>query len=160
MLAFALVRQRVETGQNFIDKTRMAHQDAMLRQPVKKLPYQAAEIGRPGEIIGAGKSRIEGDPGPRGAAAELRAQYVKEERLWRDQPPRQRSGLARLPDPGGGRHVLHRRKEGITDLRIELHMLVAIDEIRGAAEQSGKGRKLHLHFRGEDFRIKPPRKAG
>src|SRR6201999_1264885 len=73
--------QRVEADKGFVDKSGMTHDETTLRQPVEKFSHQGAEIGLPGKIIGAGESGIEGDIGAPGAAAELRAQDVEEQRL-------------------------------------------------------------------------------
>src|SRR5450631_1211931 len=74
---FALHRQRVEADQGFVDETRVAHDEAALRQTIEKLSHQDAEIGRLRKIISAGESRIECDVGAQGAAAKLRAQDVE-----------------------------------------------------------------------------------
>src|SRR5882724_12750909 len=160
VLAFALRRQRVEADQGLIDEARMAHHEAMLRQPVEELLHQAAEIGLPRKIVGAGKSGIESEVGARGAAAELRAQGIEQQRLGCAEPSDQRSVAAALPDPGRGGRVLDRRQKRVAYLRIELDVLVAVDEIRGTAEHLAEGCKLHLQLRLKDLGIEPAHKAG
>ena len=64
-----------------------------------------------------------------------------------------------LANPGVGRGFLHRRQERVAHLRKQLRMLVAVDEIRRAAEQFAEGRKLHHQFGMDDFGIEPPQQA-
>ena len=73
VLVLALDRQRVEADQDVVDESRVTHDQAVLRQPIEKLPHQHAEIGLPGKIIGAIESGIECNIGAGGALSKLRA---------------------------------------------------------------------------------------
>src|SRR3954447_15482885 len=111
VFALALIGQRIEADQGVIDKTRVTHDEAALRQAFYKLPHQLPEIRRFRKIIGAGECRIEGDLRTRRAAPETRAQDVEQQRLGRTEPPRQRLTASALTYPGLGRGFLHRREK-------------------------------------------------
>ena len=64
-----------------------------------------------------------------------------------------------LADPGLGRGFFHRRQKRVADLGKQLHVLVAVDEIRSAAEHFVEGGKLHDQFGMDDFGIEPPQQA-
>src|SRR3984885_2899968 len=79
VFALALVGERIEADQDLVDQSGVTHDDAVVRQGNEKLLHQGAEIGWPGEIIGASEAGIENDIGVPGAAAKLRAQDVEHE---------------------------------------------------------------------------------
>ena len=107
--------------------------------PSRNCRISDAEIGLPGEIIGAGESGVEGEFGARGAPAELRAQGVENQRLRGAEPPGQRLVAAALANPGAGCGLFHRRQERVAHLRKQLRVLVTVDKIRRAAEQFAEG---------------------
>ena len=162
VFAFALRRQRIEADQHIVHEARMAHDDSGLRHPLKELAHQGAEIGLPGKIIGAGKSGVEGNAGAGGAAAELRAQHVENQRLRRIQTLRQRPVAAALANPCVGCCFLDRRQESLAHARKELRMLVAIDKVGAAAEQLDEGCELHRQFGLDEFgsRVFPSDRGG
>src|SRR5229473_1032814 len=141
VLVLALGRQRVEAEKGFVDKARVTHDEAILRQSVEKLPHQRAEIRLWGKIISAGEGGIECDVGARGAAAKLRTQNVEKQRLGGAEPPGQRLPASALANPGVGRGFFHRRQECVAHHRKQLRVLMTVDEIRGAAEQFAESLK-------------------
>src|SRR3984893_13031231 len=90
VLVLAMGCKRIEADQGIVDEAGMAHDETALRQPIEKLPHQGAEIRSLREIVSAGESGIERDVRPRGAAAELRAQDVENQRLGAAEPAGQR----------------------------------------------------------------------
>ena len=117
MFNFALGGQRVEAYKRVVDKAGMTHDEPALRHPVEKFAHQGAEIGPPREIIGSRESGIAGDIGARGEATKLRTQEVENQRLRRAEPPGQGLIASALANPGAGRGLLHRRKEGLAHPR-------------------------------------------
>src|ERR1700693_155983 len=100
VFVLAMGCKRIQADQGIVDEAGMAHDETALRQPIEKLPHQGAEIRSLREIVSAGESGIERDVRPRGAAAELRAQDVENQRLGGAEPPRQRLIASALADPG------------------------------------------------------------
>src|ERR1700722_10923121 len=153
VFALALIGERIEADQDVVDQAGVTHHDAIFRQMVEKLLHQRAEIGWPGEIIGAGEAGIERDAGAPGAVAKLRAQDVEHQRLGRTKPLAKRLTATALAHPGAGSGFLDRRQKCVADLRKQLRMLVTIDKIRRAAEQLAESRELHPHFGMDDLGI-------
>ena len=134
MFSFTLMGQRVKAGEGFVDKSRMAHHQASVGKPVDETSQPIAEIGGVGKIVGPGEAWIKGDAVIAGATAESRAQKVEQQRFWCIQPLRQRQIAAALAHPGFGGGGPDRAKKRVAQLRKQLHVLVAVDVIRGAAE--------------------------
>src|SRR4051812_977192 len=133
ILALALPGERIEAGQDVVDETRVAHDNAALGKTLEKLLHQTGKIGSARKIIGAGECRIECNIRARGAATELRTQQLDYQRLGSKKAPMQRPMASALPHPGGGCGLLHGREKTLADLRKQLNVLMAIDEIRRAA---------------------------
>ena len=117
MFLFPNGREWIEAAQGIIDETGVTHDHPILRQAFEKLVHQPPEIDRSRKIIGAGESRVECDPGARGAAAEFPAQDVENQRLGRSKPPRKRLIASALADPGAGGSGFDGRQEGVTYFR-------------------------------------------
>src|SRR5439155_1223269 len=83
---FALGGQRIETDQDIVDESGMAHHEAAIRQQIEELRHQGTEVGCPRKIIGAGEGGVECETCARGALAELRAQDIEQQRLGRAEP--------------------------------------------------------------------------
>src|SRR5258707_14926677 len=75
----ALARQRVEPAQLFIDKARVAHDDAAVRQAIEKSWKDIGEFHVAPEAIRACKRRIGANPERHGALTESLAQHVEQE---------------------------------------------------------------------------------
>src|SRR5436190_24024325 len=76
---FARGSERVEADEDLIDESRMAHDDAVLWQPVEKRSHQRAIVGLARIIVGAGECRVKGDTGLRCTASKLRAEIVEQQ---------------------------------------------------------------------------------
>src|SRR5262245_23915986 len=107
----------------------MAHDDAVLREAVEEILHQRAIVHLSCIVIGARKGWIDGKAGARRALGELCTHDIEEQRLWRQQPLSKRLIAHGLAHPGVGRLILYRSEKAITDDRIKLHMLMAIDEV-------------------------------
>ncbi len=75
------VGERVEPLQLGVDKARMAHDHAAVRQAVEKARKQRREIGVVVEVVGAGEGRIGAHAERCGAPAEAPAQDVEQKAL-------------------------------------------------------------------------------
>src|SRR4051812_14071216 len=135
MLPFSLMGQRVEFDQGVVDKSGMAHHQALVRQAIEKSTQQSAEVGSAGKVIGAGERRIEGKAVPRGVTAKSRAERIEQHGFWRADPPGRLRSASALAHPGVRRGGLDRRQESLAYLGKQLDVLMAIDVIRNAAEQ-------------------------
>ena len=74
----------------------------------------------------------------------------------------QRRGPPALPDPGAGGALLHHREQRVADLRQQVNVLVAVDEIRrppeGLAERLDLALRFHGGERGRRARRASPRR--
>ena len=129
--------------------------------PSRKLPHQRAEIRLPRKIIGAGEAGIEGDAGARGAACETARSGCRAPAPWAS-PSRRAKGWPRPPwrTQASGAACLHRGQKGVAHLRKQLHVLMAVDKVRRAAEQLAERRELRSDLGVDDLGIEPPQQAG
>src|SRR5216684_8791154 len=113
VFALALLSQRIEAYKGFVDEAGMTHDKTALRQPSEKFSHQRAVIGLLRKIISAGESGIEGDIGPRGSGAKLRAQDIQKQRLGCAEPPGQGLLSSALANPGGRGCLFHCRQKRV-----------------------------------------------
>src|SRR2546430_1097597 len=81
VFALAQGRKRVETLEFGIDMAWVAHHESACRQPFEESRKMRGEIRMETKRIGAGKSRIGGDPKLCGPGAEFAAQPVDQQAL-------------------------------------------------------------------------------
>src|SRR5262249_20985575 len=117
---------------------------------------QRGKICRWIEIVDAGKRRIGGDSELRCAAAKAAAEPAQRQRLEvaRQNPQRQRAPA--LAHPGGGCGAFDRLERRVANLREEMHMLMAVDEVARACECVRERRKLRVDLAGKRYGIEPP----
>src|SRR6185437_15982005 len=130
--SLALVRERIETLQFGVDEAGMAHDQAAIRQPGQEAREDLGESAVAAEIIGAGEGRIGGDAALPSLAAKTHAQNVEQQFLASFESAG-RTRTAALSDPGFGRHFRSHLEHGVTHLRKQMYVLVAVDEIGRSA---------------------------
>src|SRR6516165_2371915 len=81
---------RIKPLQLGIDKTGMAHNHAVIRQPLQKTRKERAEISVLGKVIGAGKGWIGAQAKSYRPAAESTTEQIEEKPLRVGEPPPQR----------------------------------------------------------------------
>src|SRR5262249_18764095 len=98
-LAFAFFRQRVKLAQFVIDKARMAHHDAAVRQAIEEAWKNFRKVGSAAETVGAREGRVGSNPKCACPAAESSAQNVEKQTFWVEQFLRRRQDVAALAYP-------------------------------------------------------------
>ena len=133
---FALAQrgERIEPLQLRIHEARMAHDHAAIRQLIEEAGEQGREIGVVAERIGARETRIGAQAERIGALPEIVAQVIEQPGLAVAQAEGARRHPPALPQPGARRIGLGDLEHRFADLRKQMHVLMAVDEIGRAAE--------------------------
>src|SRR5690349_726811 len=116
----------------------MAHDEAVVGKAGQKTRKYPGVVGFGVECIGSGKGGIDGDAFPFRLATEAHAQNVEGQSFAITQAP-PRTSAAALTHPRARGVFGDNIKERIAYLRKQLHVLVAVKEIRDAAEGINKG---------------------
>src|SRR5262249_37236444 len=142
VFALAQVGERIETPKLLVDMAGVAHENAALGQSFEKSRKQRGKVRRGIEIVDAGECRIGPEPFRRRAAAKATAETAQRRRLEVACQNPQRQRAPALAHPRGGRGAFDRGEYGVANLRKEMHMLMAVDEVGRAPECVRKRRKL------------------
>ena len=126
-------RQRIERFQLGIDETRMTHDQGPIWQARQEPGKDLGKFRFCVKSVGAGKSRVEGNSQAPGLATKGHAQDVEHQGLA-VQCVSARVSAAALPYPGVWRSLRNHLEKSVTDLRKQVHMLMAVHEIGRAAE--------------------------
>src|ERR1700674_3146040 len=113
----------------------MAHDEAALGQSLEKPRKQRGKIRIRIEIVDAGKGRIGRYAARRGAAAKAAAELAQGQRLEVPEQDPQRQRAAALPHPGGRRGAFRRGEGFLAELRKQMHVLMAVEEVGRAPER-------------------------
>src|SRR5262249_12265039 len=148
-------RQRIEPLQFGVDEAGMTHDDAAVGQVIEKTREQRLEIRSLVEFVSSREGRIGVQPQRGGPAPEPAAPKVEQQSLGVGKSLRMRWRPCALEQPRIGGGARTDVEHGVADLREQMHVVMAVDEIGGAAERVEKSLHLRGNLRDERRRVEP-----